>query len=120
MAELDDEWQRRYTEAEEEHNSIQQQLNAENEELEARVDDLLEALRPEGASGEGRASRPPRVVPRSKGVLCAGCLTQILYREVKPVASAGELRTATRQRLHKERDGLFEKTVGGPDPQEPA
>jgi len=120
IVEIDEAWQQRYGEAEEHHVAVQRRLSETNDALEARVDDLTEALYPEGASGEGRASRPPRVVAHTRGVLCAGCLTQILYRDVRPINSVEDLQGMAKQHIEKEKADLFEKTVGGPDPHDPA
>jgi len=116
LDDLDDAWQKRHTELDQAHSARNDKLSSECDELEARVDDLLEALSLEGASGDGRVGRPPRVVPRSQGVLCAGCLTQILYRDVQPIGSAEELWGAAQRGLDKEKAVLFEKSIGGPDP----
>jgi len=116
IAEGNEVWQRRFSAAVKEHAAQTATLRSEADELEARVDDLLEALHLDGdASGDGRSTRLPRVVPRSKGVLCAGCMTQILHRDVRPLQSVEEIQ-APANHLEEEKAALFGNTLGGPDP----
>lgn len=117
LAELEEEWQRRYTESETAHNAVQKDLRDQVEDLTEKVDDLQEALRPEGYIAAGRGVREKRVVARSRGVICAGCLTQIVHRDVQPIASAEDMQE---ERLDKEMVKLLENTLGEPDPHDPA
>jgi len=116
LAEVKADWEKRYGEMEKHYVQEVRRLTGETDELEARVDDLLEALYPDGAPGDDRSSRPPRVVPRSRGTLCAGCMTQILHRDIVPLRSTAEVDAATPERQDRERSALFAKTLGQPDP----
>mmetsp|Transcript_68053 Transcript_68053/g.125075 ORF Transcript_68053/g.125075 Transcript_68053/m.125075 type:complete len:275 (+) Transcript_68053:1-825(+) len=110
-------WRTNLQEARKQHSEAVRRLHVEIEELEQQVDILQEALKPGGASGK---ARPTRVVPRSRGVLCAGCLTQILHRDVRQLKPSEALRERTDQQLAREKTEFFTGVVGAPDEHDPA
>jgi len=110
-------WRANLQEARKQHSEAVRRLHVEIEELEQQVDILQEALKPGGASGK---ARPTRVVPRSRGVLCAGCLTQILHRDVRQLKPSEALQERTDQQLAREKTEFFTGVVGAPDEHDPA
>lgn len=103
MARIREEGEKRLAEAVERHAEVQAWLLTEGSALETRVDDLQDALKLGGAGDSHCISRQPRVVPWGSGVLCAGCLTQILHRDVMPLAPSKALRAAATVRSSPQR-----------------
>jgi len=61
-----------------------------------------------------------RVVPKGTGVLCCGCLTQLVHRGIQPLPPVLNSRAALGAQLDKGRDHFFEQELKGmPDPKDP-
>lgn len=117
LRETEQTWRQRCVAYETKYTDENIRLREEANELEAQVDDLREALHLDGdAGGDSRSSRLPRPVPRTQGVLCAGCLTQILHRDVQPIQSY----EVSSERLEQEKVAVYKQTIGRPTPDDTA
>jgi len=65
-----------------------------------------------GGDEDGADDDPSRVAPKGQGVLCVGCLKQLVHRAVKPLPPMGAL-METNERLEKAKKKFFEKELQG-------
>lgn len=75
---------------------------------------LAESMGGEGGGGGGAAQidEAACVVPRGQGVLCVGCLKQLVHRTVKPLSPRSAMR-ASPQKLEASRRRFFEEELKG-------
>eukprot|EP00434_Breviolum_minutum_P042177 symbB.v1.2.037527.t1/scaffold5570.1/size25768/2 len=116
----EDEWNRRLKEVQDKLDELQDKYDNETETLakqlkavQSKLAITQDALNATSARpGSGSDPDAFRVVPNGQGILCCGCLKQIVLRDVTPLppksamsASAPELETARR--------AFFKKGLGG-------
>eukprot|EP00930_Biecheleria_cincta_P074644 TRINITY_DN61857_c0_g1_i1.p1 TRINITY_DN61857_c0_g1~~TRINITY_DN61857_c0_g1_i1.p1 ORF type:complete len:662 (-),score=160.25 TRINITY_DN61857_c0_g1_i1:249-2141(-) len=88
---------------------LMKQLKATQSRLQITEDALAAAS---GGPGTGEAPDAFRVVPNGQGVLCTGCLRQLLLREVKPLPPKSAM-TDSAPDLETARRAFFKKELGG-------
>lgn len=69
--------------AEERYNAAMEAMALERSRYEATIDELQETLDIQMFGAGGKKKGDQRVVPRGKGVLCIGCLRQMVHRDVR-------------------------------------
>merc|ERR1712061_216187 len=75
-----------------------------------------------GSAGEGvpQVDEFSRVVPKGTGVLCCGCLTQLVHRGIQPLPPVLHSRKSLGTQLEKDQDQFFEQDLKGMlDPKAP-
>jgi len=101
-----DELQERYdTETED----LMKQLKATQSRLQITEDALAAAS---GGAGSGQEPDAMRVVPNGQGILCTGCLKQVLLRDITPLPPKAAM-TASVPELETARRAFFKKGLGG-------
>jgi len=88
---------------------LEKQLKATQSRLQITEDALAAAT---GGAGSGAEPDAFRVVPNGQGIVCTGCLKQMLLREVRPIPAKGAL-TASVPQLETARRAFFKKGLGG-------
>jgi len=97
-----------------------EELENEIQVLEGRLT-LAEAAAASGGAGGpvAEVDEATRVCPKGQGVLCVGCLKQLVHRSVKPLPPLGAYDVApSLTRLEKEKRAFFEREMlgmGNPD-----
>ncbi|CAJ1372171.1 unnamed protein product [Effrenium voratum] len=116
----EDEWNRRLKEVQDKLDELQELYDTETETLAKQLkatqsklaitQDALNAtsMRP----GSGADPDAFRVVPNGQGILCCGCLKQIVLRDVTPLPPKGAM-TASAPDLEEARRAFFKKGLGG-------
>mmetsp|Transcript_38831 Transcript_38831/g.91348 ORF Transcript_38831/g.91348 Transcript_38831/m.91348 type:complete len:623 (+) Transcript_38831:140-2008(+) len=107
-----------------EHTELFEKATKEWEEQKASLEEELSVARFAGAAvGAGSISKATkaesevnRVVPKGQGILCCGCLKQIVHRTVKPLPPLAALKCAP-ERLEQTKRHFFKSELQGmPDP----
>jgi len=83
---------------------------AENDALEVKIDDLNYAMKP------GNPDRPlprKRVIARGEGVLCAGCMKQLLHRDIRQLPPAEALRPKSDDMMASEKSAYLSSVLQG-------
>jgi hypothetical protein len=112
-------WVARLAEADQKLVDAQATWDEERNELECEIK-VLEGklLLAESMGGDGGGGGAPQideaacVVPRGQGVLCVGCLKQLVHRTVKPLSPRSAMR-ASPERLEAARRRFFEEELKG-------
>lgn len=118
--EKEERWVARLAEAEQNLVDAQAKWDEEKDEFECEIK-VLEGklLLAESMGGDGGGSgggpqidEAACVVPRGQGVLCVGCLKQLVHRTVKPLSPRSAMR-ASPQKLDAARRRFFEEELKG-------
>lgn len=90
-------------------------LEDEIETLKATIESVKRGVG--GVGGGSKEDEQNRVVPKGQGVLCCGCLTQIVNRGMKQLPPVNANKAAQPSKDEKERRTFFqEELLGMPDP----
>eukprot|EP00928_Gymnodinium_smaydae_P032844 TRINITY_DN23692_c0_g1_i1.p1 TRINITY_DN23692_c0_g1~~TRINITY_DN23692_c0_g1_i1.p1 ORF type:complete len:678 (+),score=195.43 TRINITY_DN23692_c0_g1_i1:115-2034(+) len=94
--------------------ALRDDFEEEREALENQVK-TLEARLAMAEAGGGGADEPWRVVPKGQGILCVGCLNQLVHRSVRPLPPLVAIKESTKPtpQLDKQRAAFFENELGG-------
>mmetsp|Transcript_87212 Transcript_87212/g.154482 ORF Transcript_87212/g.154482 Transcript_87212/m.154482 type:complete len:634 (-) Transcript_87212:76-1977(-) len=116
----EDEWNRRLKAVQdkldaltEEYAEVKEDLEKQLKAVQSRLQITEDALAA-ATGGAGGGSEPDafRVVPNGQGIVCTGCLKQMLLREVRPIPPKGALSASVPQ-LETARRAFFKKGLGG-------
>lgn len=113
-------WVARLAEADQKLVDAQATWDEERNELECEIKVLegklllAESMGGDGGGGGGapQIDEAACVVPRGQGVLCVGCLKQLVHRTVKPLSPRSAMR-ASPERLEAARRRFFEEELNG-------
>jgi len=93
----------------EEKADLQQTLEA----LETRLEVAEAAALHGGGNTVPEIDEASRIVPKGQGVLCCGCLKQLVHRGVRPLPPVDKLGSKAADRLEKAKDMFFEQELRG-------
>lgn len=103
-------WEDKVRELEETFCEERETLETQIRTLETRL--AVAEAAPGAKGGDGEDDDASRVVPKGQGVLCVGCLKQLVHRGVEPLPPVGAL-TTTSEKLEKAKRKFFEKALSG-------
>lgn len=116
----EDEWHRRLKEVQDKLDELQEKYDSETESLakqlkavQSKLAITQDALNATSARpGSGSDPDAFRVVPNGQGILCCGCLKQIVLRDVTPLPPKSAMSASTPD-LETARRAFFKKGLGG-------
>jgi hypothetical protein len=74
-----------------------------------------------GGGGQGEVDEATRIVPKGQGVLCVGCLKQLLHRAVRPLSCAAAMSDdlSIDQAAQAKQKFFTDELKGAPNPDDP-
>jgi len=116
----EEEWQRRLKEVQDEVDIWKDKYDTDTEELAKQLKAVQSKLAITQHALDATTMRPGstadpdahRVVPNGQGILCCGCLKQIVLRDVTPLPPKGAMSASTGD-LESARRAFFKKGFGG-------
>lgn len=116
----EDEWHRRLKEVQDKLDELQEKYDNETEVLQKQLKAIQSKLAITQDALNATSARPGsgsdpdafRVVPNGQGILCCGCLKQIVLRDVTPLPPKRAMSVSTPD-LETARRAFFKKGLGG-------